>query len=212
MSALHLRRGIAATLLTLGLAGAALVAASSAQAGTVHHLHRHGWHGRHASLGTTTVTTAPGIAGTLLKARILPLPVPGTRFGLSLRGGLSVSYGFPITGDTADLANGTGDITHSGGIDFVSRGASLEIGRFDIDLAAGKIFATQVNFAPARIPVLDLDLSGASVTTRHGCTTVSGVSLNLDPAAAGALNATFGTALPTDGSLTFGSAVVRITG
>jgi hypothetical protein len=207
MSALRLRRGIIATLFALVLAGAGLLVAPGAQAHPTD-----GRTGRHTSLGTTTVTTAPGIATTLLKAKILPLPVPGTRFGVSFRNGLTVSYGFPITGSTANLDAGTGNITHSGGIDFVGRRGSLEIGRFDIDLGAGKIFATQVDFAPGRIPVLDLDLSGLTVRTDRGDTVISGVALTLDPVAATALNTTFGTALPTDGSLTFGSATIRIDG
>ena len=164
-------------------------------------------------LGVTTVTTAPAIAPTLLKAGILPLPVfPKTSFGVSLKNGLAVSYGFPITSNTANLAQGKGDILHAGGINFVSRHAKLEIGKFDINLAAGKIFAKQVNFAPANIPVLDLDLSKLKVTKTSRGTLLSGITLKLDPAAAGALNSTFHIALPTNGSLVFGSATVLIKG
>lgn len=162
--------------------------------------------------GTTAVTTAPGIAAALLKGGVVPLPTPGTGFGLGLFGGLNVTYRFPITGGNPNLAGPSGDILHSGGIDFVARGKQLEIGRFDIDLAAGKIYADEVNFAAGRIPVLDLDLSGLKVSTPAGSTVLSGISVKLDPAAAGALNSTFGLALPTDGSLVFGSAVVTLRG
>lgn len=160
--------------------------------------------------GTTAVTTAPGVAGTLLRAGILPLPVPPTGLGISIRHGLAVTYRFPITGGNPDLAGPSGDIRHSGGINFISRRGHLEIGRFDIDLAAGKIFATQVNFAPARIPVLDLHLSGPKVTSRDHATVLTGIIVTLDPVAAGALNSTFGLTLPTDGSLRFGSAVITL--
>lgn len=167
----------------------------------------------HSSLGTTKVTTAPGIAVTLLKAGIAPLPqLPRTGFGVSFTRGLQVTYGFPITGSTADLAKGTGDITHAGGITFVSRKAQLAIGNFDIDLKAGKIFATKVNGAAARVPILDLDLSTLKVTTRNGDTVLSGIGLDLDPVAASVLNKTFGIALPTDGSLRFGSGQVTLKG
>lgn len=163
--------------------------------------------------GTTSVTTAPGIAKTLIKAGVIPLPVPGTAFRLGLHRGLDVTYGFRIVGGNPDLAGPSGDILHSGGIYFTSlRGKHLEIGKFDIDLAAGKIFATEVNFAPARIPVLDLGLKNLKVTNSGKNTVLSGISLKLDPAAAGALNATFGIKLPTDGSLTFGSAVITLRG
>lgn len=161
--------------------------------------------------GRTTVTTAPGIAGTLLKAGILPLPAAHTRFGVGFsHGQLVASYGFPITSGNPNLTAGTGDILHSGGIHFVSRHASLSIGRFDIDLAAGKVFATRVNGAKARVAVLDLDLAKLTVSSRHGYTVLTGIVVRLDPAAAGAINATFGAALPTDGSLVFGSARVVV--
>ncbi len=163
--------------------------------------------------GTTSVTTAPGIAGTLLGAGIVPLPVPGTSFRIGYRHGLNLTYGFRITGGHPDLAGPSGDIRHSGGIYFTSvRGKHLEIGKFDIDLAAGKIFATEVNFAAARIPVLDLGLAKLKVATKGETTRLSGISLKLDKAAARALNSTFGIKLPTDGSLTFGTAVVTLQG
>lgn len=190
--------------LTASLIAGLVVSATPASATPTH---------RSSRLGTTAVTTAPGIAGTLLKAGILPLPVPGTDFRLGFSRGLNVTYGFPITSSTADLSGPSGDILHSGGINFIGlRGGKLEIGKFDIDLAAGKIFATQVNFAPGRIPVLALDLSGLKVAQKNGATVLSGISLKLTPEAAGALNATFRIALPTDGSLVFGSAVVTLKG
>ena len=163
--------------------------------------------------GTTSVTTAPGIAGTLVRAGVIPLPVPGTSFRPGYNRGLNVTYGFRIVGGNPDLAGPSGDILHSGGTYFSSlRGKHLEIGKFDIDLAAGKIFATEVNFASTRIPVFDLVLTNLKVTTKAGSTVLSGIFLRLDPVAAGALNATFGINLPTDGSLTFGSAVVTLRG
>ncbi len=161
--------------------------------------------------GNTALTTAPGIANALIRGGVLPLPAPGTGFGLKIIGGLATSYRFPITGGNPSLVGPKGNIFHSGGINFVSvRGKHLEIGKFDIDLAAGKIYANQVNFAPGRIPVLDLDLSKLKVKTSYGATVLSGISTKLDPAAASALNATFGLKLPTDGSLVFGSAVVTL--
>jgi hypothetical protein len=161
--------------------------------------------------GLTTVTTAPGIAKALLGGGVAPLPVkPGTKFGVARLHPLKVSYGFPVTGGNPDLTGPSGDILHSGGINFVSRTAQLEIGRFDIDLAAGKVYATEINHTPGRIAVLDLDLSGLQVKTTATRTVLTGITVKLDPAAAGALNATFGLALPTDGSLVFGTARVAI--
>src|SRR4051794_574071 len=195
------RRLLTAAVAVLGLALALPLAVSGpASATTSTRLH-----------GLTTVTTAPGIAKALLGAGVAPLPVkPGTKFGVARVHPLKVSYGFPVTGGNPDLSGPSGDIFHSGGISFVSRTAKLEIGKFDIDLAAGKVFATEINHAPGRIAVLDLDLSGLQVKTTASRTVLTGITVKLDPAAAGALNATFGLALPTDGSLVFGTARVAI--
>ena len=202
---------VIASCLGLGLA-ATVALAPAADARSVAPAHVPGHHAVHRSaLGATTVTTAPGIASTLLKAGIVPLPVARTGFRVSLRDGLQVSYAFPITANTADLGTGTGNIRHAGGIWFVSRHANLEVGRFDIDIAAAKVYATQVNFAPGRVALLDLDLSGLHVRSGpHGSTVLSGITVKLDPEAARALNATFGLKLPTDGSLVFGTAKVLL--
>ncbi|GAB3492924.1 hypothetical protein GCM10027572_19620 [Flexivirga lutea] len=163
-------------------------------------------------MGQTSVTTAPGIALTLIRSGVLPLPVlPRTGFGLSFsHGSLAATYRFPITGGDPDLAGPSGDIHHDGGIYFAGRRSHLEIGRFDIDLSAGKIFADQVDFRGAHLPVLDLDLSGLKVDQHEGRTVLSGIGLKLDPAAANALNSTFDLGLPTDGSLLFGTGQVTL--
>jgi hypothetical protein len=200
---------VAAALLGLAVA-LPLATMSSASASTTTSRHQATLRHTHLS-GTTSVTTAPGIANALVSAGVLPLPVlPSTSLRVTRLSPLQVTYGFPVISGQPDLAGPSGHVYHSGGIYFASRRAHLEIGRFDMDLAKGKIFARQVNFASARIPVLDLDLSGLKVATVHGATVLSGIVVRLDPAAAGALNSTFGLALPTDGSLVFGSATVTL--
>lgn len=163
--------------------------------------------------GRTTVTTAPGIAGTLFDAGVVALPVaPSTVESSDGAKGLMLSYGFKITGGNPDFDDVTGNVRHSGGLNFVAAdGTALEVGKFDIDLDAGTIFAKEVNGDKATIALLDLDLSKARVTMPHDRVIVSNVRLSLAPAAAEALNATFGLGLPTDGSLYFGKAKVAVT-
>jgi hypothetical protein len=189
-------------------AAAGLALASPASASTAARPQGHS-----ALSGTTAVTTAPGIAQALLSKGILPLPAPPAGFAVRYAGGLAVTYSFPVTGGHPSLSPLGGDIYHAGGINFASlTGKHLEIGKFDISLAAGTIYADQVNYAPGRIAVLDLGLSGLKVTHRGSATVLSGITLRLDPAAANALDATFGLSLPTDGSLVFGTAVVTLRG
>jgi hypothetical protein len=162
--------------------------------------------------GVTKVSTAPGIVRTLIGAGVAVLPVATqTRFAVSAPGGRVVeSFWFPITGGNPNLKGPSGDIDHAGGIQFVGVKGTLELAHFDIDLKAGKIYATEVNHAKAKIAVLDLDLSKLKVKTTKSSTTLSGIALKLDPAAAGALNATYGLALPVNGSLVFGYGMVTL--
>jgi hypothetical protein len=206
----HLRPRRSAVVAALGLLLAGLTTLVAPTATAAPSLQEFG-HSGSSLHGTTAVTTARGIAGTLVGLGVIPLPVQPATVRPGFEHGFTLTYGFPVTGGNPDLEKGTGHVFHSGGINFVGlSGATLEIGKFDIDLAAGKIFAREVNFEKNRIPVLDLDLSKLRVSMRHGATVLSGIGLKLDPVAADALNATFDIDLPNDGSLLFGKAKVTL--
>lgn len=196
--------GLAVAGLAAFVAPTAVAADDSAAATTGHPL---------AIKGLTTVTTAPGIAGVLVDAGVIPLPVaPSTVESSDGSMGLVLSYGFKITGGNPDFDDPAGKVRHSGGLNFVaSDGTALEVGKFEIDLKAGKIFAQEINGDKGTIALLDLDLSKARITMPHERVIVSNIGLYLDPAAAEALNATFGLGLPTDGSLLFGKGRVAAT-
>jgi hypothetical protein len=192
---------IAATAVTL-TAGSAIAAAPSA-------------HAKPAAAavvgGRTTVTTAPGIAGTLISHGILPIVTrPGTE-GLRIFGGLAVTASFPVTGGSASLSPLGGDVLHKGGIKFLNagNGKSLTVGNFTIDLSAGDLTGA-VNGTTTRVAVFTLDLSGAKIATHGSTVTFTNVGLILTPTAAGALNASLGTTLFA-GGLRFGSAVSTVT-
>jgi hypothetical protein len=187
------------TMVLASLAAVATPAAAAPRTATRGSLH-----------GTTAVTTAPGIATAMLSKGVVPLPLPKTGFSLNFAGGLTVTYSFPITGGNPSLSPVGGDIFHAGGIYFVSLRNRLAISDFDIDLAAGKVFATKVNFARQRVPILDLNLAGLKISTKGGATVLSGIRLYLDPVAANVLNSTFHLGLPADGSVLFGSAKVTL--
>jgi hypothetical protein len=187
---------------TTALLAASLAVAAPAAASSVHTAR--------GLSGATTVTTAPGIATTLIGKGVLPLPIlPNTGFRLGYHDGLTATYRFPITSGNPSLSGPSGDILHSGGIYFTSLRAHLAISNFDIDLAAGKVFATKLNGAPARVAVLDLNLSTLKVTTSNGATVLSGITVTLDSEAASALDATFAN-LNLPAGLAFGSATVTL--
>lgn len=159
--------------------------------------------------GNTAVTTAPGIAVTLIRNGVLPLPIlPRTGFSLGFNGGLTATYRFPITGGNPSLSPLGGDILHAGGIDFVSlRGGHLAVSNFDIDLNTATVYATKVNGASARVAILNLDASTIQVASKNGATVVT-VKVTLAADAAAALKQYVGLNLPA--GLPFGTAVVTL--
>ena len=163
--------------------------------------------------GATSVTTAPGIVSALVGKGVLPLPVePYTGFRVGVSGGVHATYTFPVYRGNPDLSGPSGDILHLGGIYFLgAHGQHLSIRNFDIDLASGKVFANRVNGAVAHVAILDLDLSGLKVVSKNGSTVLTGIKVNLDAQAAGALDATF-TNLNLPAGLAFGSATVTVKG
>jgi hypothetical protein len=144
--------------------------------------------------GTTTVTTGPGIAGTLLRNGILPLATPPGRQSFGYDRGLTTSFSFPVTGGAVDLGTLAGTIEHRGGITFVNlrNGTRLTVSDFVIDTAAGTLTG-RVNKTATRVPVFTLDLSAATVAAQGGTVKVGNIDVRLTAAAAGALNQALGT-------------------
>jgi hypothetical protein len=173
---------LAAVLLTGGLAGTASAAPSTATP---------------LAGGTTTVTTGPGIATTLLRNGILPLATPPGRqsFGYG-QGGLTTSFSFPVTGGAVDLGTLAGTIKHRGGIVFINlrNGKRLTVSDFIIDTRTGTLTG-RVNRTATRVPVFTLDLSAATVSASGHKVKVGNIDVRLTAVAAGALNQALGTSV-----------------
>jgi hypothetical protein len=105
---------------------------------------------------------------------------------------------FPITGGALDLGTLAGTIEHSGGLEFRAGDTVLGVQDFVIDTAAG-VLTAEVSGTDTRVPLLDLDLSGAAVEADSKGVTVRGVQAALTAEAAAALNETFGVSLFTEG-------------
>jgi hypothetical protein len=161
--------------------------------------------------GTTTVTTAPGIANALLgKGLVVLATAPGST---NVTGALSnprLNISFPVTG-----AGKTVD--HKGTLIFLnpSKGKSVTLGDLKIDLKA-KTISGKLN-GGGYAPALKIDTSKAKVTTtvnRARTVTVTrytnvGVSLNTAIDVAGVLNGALETDVFTPG-LKVGSAAVTV--
>jgi hypothetical protein len=192
---------IAPVLLAAVLALPATAGATTGSAGAVH---LDGWR--------TTLTTDPATTGALISNGVLPLPVGNAtvtpRFGAQ---GLSLRYGFPITGGRVDATTLAGFINHSGGLRFVNlaNGHTLTLTGFRIRISRHPGLTAVVNRDPSvRVRILALDLSHAAVTRHAPRVTVSNVKATLTRTAASALNGALGVSFFSKG-ITLGTARVN---
>lgn len=168
--------------------------------------------GATTSLGTTSVTTAPGLANTLLSNGILPYTVrPGKTELTSNEGTLALRISFPITGGNASLDPLGGVIEHKGGLALVNLHnlKRIKVSDFDVDLNNLVLTGTVDALDDARAPLFTLEPTD-SFTIDLERKRVSGVNLRLTEAAAGAINDVLDTDLFVGGpeGIVFGSAVV----
>ncbi len=152
----------------------------------------------HLTGGVTVVTTAPGIAGALLKNGIVPIATwPGTQAVKFAKSGPAVRFAFPVTGGRASLSPLGGRVYHRGGILFFNARNSKEVlvSRFTINLSTGDLTGIVNGNPKARVPLFNLDLSHAKLAAGKHVVVAKGVGLKLTKVAAGALNAALGTKL-----------------
>lgn len=159
----------------------------------------------------TTLTTDPATTGVLTSNGILPLPVGHSTVAPSFGSrGLSLRYGFPITGGRVDATTLAGYINHSGGLRFVNiaNGHKLTLTNFRIHINDHPGLTAVVNCDPSmRVRILNLDLSHAAIDKHPPIVKVSNVKATLTQAAASALNSALGVSFFAKG-ITLGTAKV----
>jgi hypothetical protein len=104
---------------------------------------------------------------------------------------------FPVTGGSVDPATAAGRVAHSGGLAFSAGGTTVRVTDFVVRTDRKRPVLTAAA-GSARVPLLALDLDDAKVLRRGPGgvgTWVVRVQTSLTPAAAGALNAAFGSHL-----------------
>ncbi len=159
----------------------------------------------------TTLQTDPATTQVLISNGILPLPVAPTTVAPHWTSqGPSLRYRFPITGGRVDAASLAGRINHSGGLEFVNvaNGHTLKLTNFQIRISAHPGLTAAVNGDPkARVRILNLDLSHATIVKHLPKVQVEGVKATLTSTAASALNSSLGVHLFSAG-ITLGRANV----
>jgi hypothetical protein len=160
----------------------------------------------------TTLTTDRATTGVLVSKGILPLPVgPATVAPRFSSNGLSLRYGFPITGGRVDAATLAGFVNHSGGLRFVNvaNGRTLTLTNFRIRISDNPGVTAAVNRNPSvRVRILNLDLGHAKVVMHPPRVWVGNVKATLTRTAASALNDALGVSFFSKG-ITLGTAQVK---
>ena len=165
---MSLSRSRLAALVTLALAVLAIAASPAAA-------HKKGY-------GATTLKLDPGAVAALTELGVAPAPIAPAR-ALA-----ADELSFPITNSLKNAVR-TGKIRHSGGISLTAGSTTVRLTDFVIDPLRGQLTA---RVGSARVPILSLDFSRASVSFRWGTLRLGPVGGSLTQAAAGALNAAFG--------------------
>jgi hypothetical protein len=160
--------------------------------------------------GTTTVTTASGVADKLLGASIAAfVTAPGhSTFVKPATGPSKVIATYPVTGGSIGLKPPRGVIRHNGGLFLanLSNGKQVQVDKFIIDLKA-KVLTAHVVGTTLRLPVFNL--ANAVIRVRRNVVNISRVSLRLTATAASALDGALGTTVFTTNML-FGNARSRV--
>ena len=161
--------------------------------------------------GTTRLTIAPGVAGALVGAGVVPLPLaPASASLVDTSAGPTVRYAFPITGGSVDLAKVSGAISHSGGLKFynLANKKSLTVQNFRVVLGSAPKLTGYVPALHTRIAVFNLSLAKAKITPTDAGVRVANVGATLTAGAAAGLNGALGTSVFSAG-LRVGTASVN---
>ena len=152
----------------------------------------------HLTGGTTSVTTASGIAVALFKNGIVPVAtLPGREVIKYRHGQVAAKFGFPVTGGKVTLSPLGGYITHSGGILFIdlATGKKVKVSDFVISLTHGNLTGIVNGNPKARVALFNLSLAHATLKASKHSVRASGIVVTLTKTAASALDAALGTKL-----------------
>ena len=162
----------------------------------------------------TTLTTDPATTSALFGAGIIPFPVAPSSIAPTKD---AARYTFPVTGGRVDARTLAGKIRHSGGLLLAQRDGmgwkALGLTKFTINITGSPNLTAVVNGGD-RLAIANLDLGDAQIKkyTKRGRAYVSikNVGVTLNSTAMGAVNATFGTALPDEVELGTANVLARV--
>jgi hypothetical protein len=158
----------------------------------------------------TTLTTDPVTTSALFATGIVPFPIAPSSLTPTAD---AARYTFAVSGGKVDAKTLVGTIRHSGGLLLAQRDGlgwkALSLARFTIHVTGAPYLSAAIN-GGRRVAIADLDLRDAQIKKYvkggRAYVSIKNVGVTLNATAMGAVNTTFGTALPD--SVKFGTASV----
>jgi hypothetical protein len=158
--------------------------------------------------GRTTVSLAPAFLAALEELHVTPgIVSPGQLYS----GGGATLAAFPITTGSVDLADGSLEVDHAGGLSLTAGSTTVELTAFAIEVSpntqAMLTGLVSVNGKLiGRLPLFDLSLAKAQISNSNNFVNIANVNLTLDEKASAALSQVFHTSIAT---VAIGTADVR---
>jgi hypothetical protein len=156
--------------------------------------------------GTATTVSAPGVAGQLLGAGILPVVLPPGKMSIDLSN-LTATITLPLTGGSIDLTTLSGQASAGGSIVFTKL-FPLRIVRLtsiQVDIVNGIVTQSALTPAGTRVSLFQLSLTGATFGGDATDLTISNLATTITADGAQYLDSALRTHVFTAGML-FGTA------
>lgn len=156
--------------------------------------------------GSSTTVSAPGVAGKLLGAGIVPVVLPPGKMSISLSN-LTATITLPLTGGSVDLTTFNGQVSAGGAIVFTKL-LPLRIVRLSsiqVNIVNGVVTQTALTPGGTRVSLFQLSLNGATFGGDATHLTISNLAVTITADGAQYLDSALHTQVFTAGML-FGTA------
>ncbi len=113
--------------------------------------------------GSATTVSAPGVAGKLLLAGVIPIVLPPASMQINLAN-LTATITVPLTGGSIDLSTFSGNVSAGGTMIFtkIFPPRAVRLTNIQVNIVKGQISQTAQTASGARIALFQLSLAGAT--------------------------------------------------
>lgn len=156
--------------------------------------------------GSATTVSAPGVAGKLLGAGIIPIVLPPASMNINFQN-LTATITVPLTSGSIDLSTFNGTVAAGGTMIFTKLLPlrAVRLTDIEVNIVNGQVSQTAMTASGTRIALFDLSLAGAQFGGDATHLTISNLTVTMDPQGAQYLDSKLHTSVFTPG-MVFGTA------